>query len=149
MEAWKVTLPSIGSNYYQKAIAQAIEISHVNRDDIDLICAHGVGNTVIDRYETKAVKDVFGPGCDNVLVTAFKPLIGHTLGISALIETAILIYCLNNNVAVPLLHYNNIDSRHELNFVKERIDIELNTVLKICSAFAGYNGAIVLQEFKG
>lgn len=149
MEGWKVTLPAVGSDYYQKAIRQAIETSHVSRNDIDLICAHGVGNTVIDRYETKAVKDVFGPDFDNVLVTAFKPLIGHTLGISALIETAILINCLNNNVAVPLLYHNNIDPRHELNFVKEKIDVELNTVLKICSAFAGYNGALVLKKFKG
>lgn len=148
-EGWKVTIPFIGSDFYQKAIIQAIGTSNIKKEDIDLICAHGVGNPVIDGYEAKAITNEFNTISKKPLITAFKPYVGHTLGASALLETAILIFCLGNNLIVPLLNCKNIDSRLYLDLVEEKMQIELNTVLKICTAFAGFNAAIVLKKFRG
>ena len=145
-EAWKVTLPLIGKDFYQKAIKEAIIFSDVEKESIDLVCAHGVGNSVIDRYEAKAITDIFGINPLRPLITAFKPYIGHNLGGSTLIETAILLLCLDNNLVLPVLNTLEVSSKMKIDLVKEKINVKLNTVLKICCAFAGFNAAAIFKK---
>ena len=60
LEGWKVTTPQIGSDSYQKAILKALKQSNVSKEEIDLLCPHGVGSQAIDYYESKAITDIFG-----------------------------------------------------------------------------------------
>ncbi|MDP2922875.1 MAG: beta-ketoacyl synthase N-terminal-like domain-containing protein [Candidatus Omnitrophota bacterium] len=145
-EGWKITIPYVGSNYYQKAIKEAIEFSNVNKDDIDLLVAHGTGNSIIDRYEAKAITDIFGSNPKKPLITTFKPYIGHNLGGSALLETALLLLCLENNLVLPVLNTNEVDPRMKIDIVKEKIKINLKFALKISCAFAGYNAAAIFKK---
>jgi 3-oxoacyl-[acyl-carrier-protein] synthase II len=146
LEGWKVTTPQIGSNSYQRAILKALEQSNVNKKEIDLLCPHGVGSQPIDYYESKAITDTFGFNPKRPLITAFKPYVGHNLGSSALLETAILLLSLNNNVVPPTLNCENIDPKFNISPVKEKIGTELRTVMKICCAFAGYNAATIFRK---
>ena len=145
-EGWKVTLPSIGSDYYQKAIKEAVKVSGVNKEDIDLVCAHGVGNSIIDRYEARAITDVFGKNFKKPLVTAFKPYVGHNLGGSTLLETAILLLCMENNMVLPVLNVRRVDRRMNMEIVKAKVKTNLKVALKTCCAFAGYNAAAVFRK---
>ncbi|MBU2045047.1 MAG: hypothetical protein KJ619_07470 [Candidatus Omnitrophica bacterium] len=145
-EGWKVIYPKIGSNFYQKAIKEALKFGKVNKEEVDLVCAHGVGNVVIDSYEAKAITDVFGPNPKNPLITAFKPYIGHNLGGSNLLETAILMLCLENNLVLPVLNVKETHPKMQMDVVKEKVSKDLKTVLKTCCAFAGYNGAAVFRK---
>lgn len=54
-EGWQVTVPKVGSDSYQRAISKAFEQSKVSKDDIELLCPHGIGSHVIDYYESKAI----------------------------------------------------------------------------------------------
>lgn len=145
-EGWKVLYSAVGKNFYQKAIKEAIEVSRVNKEDIDLICAHGVGNPLIDRYEAKAITDIFGENFKRPLITTFKPYVGHNLGGSALLEAAILLLCLKNNLILPVLNTQEVDSKIKLNLVKTKTNMDLKVVLKICCAFAGYNAAAIFRK---
>lgn len=145
-EGWKANIPCVGSNFFKDAIMQAIAVSNIKKEEIDLVCAHGVGNSMIDRYEAKTITDVFGIHTRKPLITAFKPYIGHTLGASSLIETAIAALCLDNKLIIPSLNTETVDSQIGIDLVKEKINLEFNTVLKICCAFAGYNAAVILRK---
>ncbi len=145
-EGWKVTVPAIGKDFYQKTIKEALRFSKIEKENIDLLCTHGAGNSIIDRYEAKAVTDIFGIRPKRPLITAFKPYIGNTLGAGALLETAILLLCLDNNVVLPVLNTQEVDPRMKMDIVKNKIKIELKTVLKICCAFAGYDAAAVFRK---
>jgi len=145
-ENWKVTIPYIGSNYYQKAINEALKFSDIDKNDIDVLSAHGAGNSIIDRYEAKAITDIFGTKPKKPLITTFKPYIGHNLGGSALLETAMLLLCLENNTILPILNTTEVDSRMKIDIVKEKVKMELKTALKISCAFAGYNAAAVFKK---
>jgi len=145
-EGWKVTVPAIGQDFYQKAIKEALKFSKVEKEDIDLLCAHGAGNSIIDRYEAKAITDVFGVNPKRPLVTALKPYIGNNLGAGALLEAAMLLLCLDNNTALPVLNTQEVDPRMKMDLVKEKVNIELKTVLKICCAFAGYDAAAIFRK---
>jgi 3-oxoacyl-[acyl-carrier-protein] synthase II len=147
LEGWKVTTPQIGSDSYQKAISKALKQSRMSIDKIDLLVPHGVGSQAIDYYESKAITDVFGSNPEKPIITAFKPYVGHNLGGSALLESAILLLSLKNEVILPTLNCENIDPKFNISLVKEKSDIKVNTAMKICCAFAGYNSAVVFKRF--
>lgn len=145
-EAWKVVYPAVGSDFYQKAIKEALMFGKVDKEDIDLVCAHGVGNTLIDRYEAKAITDFFGEHFERPLVTALKPYIGHNLGGSNLIETVILLLCMDHNLVLPVLNVRKVGPRIKIDLVQKKINTNLKTVLKICSGFAGYDAASLFKR---
>jgi len=146
LEGWQVTIPKVGSDSYQRAILKAFEQSGLKPEDIELLCPHGVGSHVIDYYESKAITDVFGSKPKKPLITAFKPYVGHNLGGSALLEAAILLLSLKNEIVLPTLNCDNPNPAYNISLVKEKIERKLNTVMKICAAFAGYNAAAIFRR---
>ena len=146
LEGWKVTTPQIGSDSYQNAILKALKQSNISKDEIDLLVPHGVGSQAIDYYESKAITSVFGSNPEKPLITAFKPYIGHNLGGSALLETAVLLLSLNTGIVPPTLNCQNINPMFNISPVKERLETEIKTAMKICCAFAGYNAAVVFRR---
>jgi 3-oxoacyl-(acyl-carrier-protein) synthase len=146
LEGWKVTTPQIGSDSYQKAISGALKRSKISKDEIELLIPHGVGSQAIDYYEAKAIHDVFGQNHEKPLITAFKPYIGHNLGGSALLETAILLLSLKNGIVPPTLNCQHPNPMFNILPVSERLETNITTAMKICCAFAGYNAAVVLKR---
>jgi 3-oxoacyl-(acyl-carrier-protein) synthase len=147
MEGWKVTTPQIGSDSYQKAILRAFRQGNINKDEVELIVPHGVGSQAIDYYESKAITDVFGVNSQKPMITTFKPYVGHNLGGSALLEAAILLLCLKNETIVPTLNCENINPGFNISLVSEKKESRVNTAMKICCAFAGYNAAAIFKRF--
>ncbi|MFC1501050.1 hypothetical protein ACFL58_01195 [Elusimicrobiota bacterium] len=137
-------MPKVGSDSYQNAIKDALFLSKTDKKDINLICPHGVGSHVTDYYESKAINDVFGNSLPSI--TAFKPYIGHTLGASALLETAILLLCLDKQTILPTLNCDNPNPEYKIQPVKEITETKLDKVIKVSAAFAGYNGAAVFGK---
>jgi len=146
LEGWKITVPQIGGDSYSNAMIQALERSAVEASDVDLIVPHGVGSQPVDYYESQALRDVFGDDLDKTSITAFKPYLGHNLGSSALLETAVLLLSMTHNTIPRTLNYDEPDPKFGLSLEKETKTQELNTVLKSCCAFAGFNAAAVFQK---
>lgn len=143
---WQIARPRVGDFFYHEAIKEAISNSQINEKEIDLICPHGFGGLVNDFYEAKAIMEIFGK---DISVTTFKPYIGHNLGGSTLLETIILLLCLENNVIVPILNTKEVNPQIDLNLILTKKDWNLNTVMKTCSAFAGYNAANIFRKVQG
>ena len=146
LEGWKITVPQIGSKSYQKAMINAFKQSGLEKEDINLVCPHGVGSGPIDYYEAKAITDIFGENPESPLITTFKPYIGHNLGGSALLESAILLLSLKNNIIPETLNCDEVDPRFNISLIKQTKKKELTTAMKICCAFAGFNAATVFKK---
>lgn len=146
MEGWKVTLPDIGSGSYQKVITHALEEANLKPEDIDIICAHGVGNLLFDKYEAKAIQNVFGLAPHAPLVTALKPFIGHNLGGTNLLETAIMLLAMHNNIIPPVLNSTMFAPSFKINLVREQKKVRFTNLLKISCGFAGFNTAALFSR---
>jgi len=146
LEGWKVTTPQIGSQSYQDSMQQALKNSKVKAKEIDLVVPHGVGSGPIDYYESKAITDIFGKNPISPLITAFKPYVGHNLGGAALLESIILLLCLDNNIVLPTLNYANPDSRFNVSLVQNKVKKSISFAMKSCCAFAGYNAAAIFKK---
>ncbi|MBL7129872.1 MAG: hypothetical protein ISS45_00460 [Candidatus Omnitrophica bacterium] len=146
LEAWKVSLPDIKGNFYKEAFLTALKQSKIKLKDIDLINAHGVGTKILDMHEARNLKDIYCKTGNMPPVTAFKPYFGHNLGGSTLLEVCVLCLCLENNLAIPILNCENPIYKTKLNYCLSKKALKLRAVIKICSAFAGFNGAAVFRK---
>jgi 3-oxoacyl-(acyl-carrier-protein) synthase len=148
LEGWKVAIPAISGDSYKISVEAAIKNSKIKKSDIDLIIPHGVGTKVTDAYEAKVITDIFGRNPKRPLITAFKPYVGHNLGSTALIETAILLMALEKNMVPRTLNYNEVDYNLGIRLVKKNIKAKLKTALKMACGFAGYNGAAIFRKIR-
>lgn len=144
LESWGITSPKIGGDFYEQVIRGAMKNSKLNVRDINLICAHGVGTPSSDYYEAKAIENIFSNS--NPPVTAIKPYIGHNLGGSTLMELAIILLCMQEDIVPKVLNTCELNPKFNLNLVKEQGRYSPETVLKICCAFAGYNAATIFRR---
>jgi len=146
LEGWKITVPQIGNDSYQRAINKAFKNSKTKKTDIDLLVPHGVGSQPIDYYEAQAITDTFGNNPKKPLISVFKPFVGHNLGSSALLESLIMLLSLKNDTVLPALNYENPDPKFNIGLNKEKKQVRLKTAMKICCAFAGFNAAAVFRK---
>lgn len=145
-EGWKITIPNITANFYERAFRKALKNSNIKPDDIDFVNPHGVGMKITDNYEAKTINNIFER--KKPLISAFKPLMGHSLGGSALLEAAACLLSLKNNLIPATLNCGDIDERLNLNIVKENTKKELHICAKMSCGFAGFNGVIVFRKFR-
>ena len=145
LEGWKITVPNLTDNFYTRSFQKALEISDTEPDEIDFVNPHGVGMKVTDVYEANTINNIFKN--TKPLVSAFKPLIGHNLGGSALLETAISLLAMKNNFIPATLNSENIDEKLGLDIVKENKDFKMKTVAKMSCGFAGFNGVSIFKKY--
>lgn len=147
-EGFKVTLPYVGSGCYSDAMKDALDQSGVGGDEVDLICAHGVGTKITDQYEAQAINEVFKNRNCPPLVTAFKPYVGHNLGGCALLEVVIMFMSMEKDKIPPVMNNSKLNPKIDLNIVREWKERKIEVALKICCAFAGYDAAAIFRKLE-
>ena len=143
-ESWKVTLPAVGTDYYKNTMIDALKNCNLKSEEIDLINPHGTGLSVIDKYEVKALTNVFNNPC----LTAFKPYFGHCIGASALLEAGILLMALKEDVIPGTLNTTSINPKFKISLVKKNTKCALNLVMKTCCAIAGFNASVIFKKIE-
>jgi 3-oxoacyl-(acyl-carrier-protein) synthase len=83
-----------GSGYI-RAIEWALRQAKIKPKQIDLVKTHGTGTPLNNRSEANALRSIFG---DQFLATAYKPRIGHTFGVSGLLESLLAIQDAHNGL---------------------------------------------------
>jgi len=124
-----------------EGLYQSIDTVLSGNTNIDFISAHGTATMYNDDMESIALNR-----CElqNVPVNSFKGYFGHTLGAAGLIETALSIYSMQNNVLFKTLGYEVIGTAESINIIAEHKEQEVNSVLKIGSGFGGSNAALLM-----
>lgn len=146
-EGWKVTLPDVTSGRYTEAVALALRHAGVTPQEIDLLVPHGVGSGLLDRHEAESLAAIFGRGGDGwPPLLAAKAAVGHTLGGSALLETAMALVVLQHAELPELVSCPRRDPQLPLGPPSGGHLASPWTLLKCTNGFAGQNGAIVLRS---
>jgi 3-oxoacyl-[acyl-carrier-protein] synthase II len=144
LEGWKITVPNIADDFYTKSFKSALAAAGTKPAEIDFVNPHGVGMKITDSYEAKTINRIFGKKCP--AISAFKPLAGHNLGGSALLETAIMLLAMKNGSIPPTLNYNKPDKNITLNIVTDNRKMDINIAAKMSCGFAGFNGVCIFRK---
>lgn len=145
-DAWKVTVPSMTTNFYAKAFKQALTNSGLRPEDIDLLNPHGASTSIGDKYEALTINEIFRGSSKLPMISAFKPFVGHNLGGSALTELIILLLSMKDNYVPATLNYTEQDPELNIAISPEMASADIHTVAKMSTGFGGYNAVALFGK---
>jgi 3-oxoacyl-[acyl-carrier-protein] synthase II len=145
-EAHNIMAPRPDGVGMAKTMRLALEHAGIAKDRVDYINAHGTSTRLNDKYETMAIKEVFGDLAYGIPVSSAKSMIGHTAGACGTIETAITIMSMCHSVLTPTINYNP-DPELDLDYVPHSARPKnVNVALSNLFGFGGCNATLVLQK---
>ena len=124
----------------------ALEDAGVTPQEVDYVSAHATSTIAGDREEAMAIHELFG---DSVPVSSLKGQLGHTLGASGALETALLLEMLSRGILLP---NTNLGTPSEecsgLNLIREPLERSPHIILKNCIAFGGVNATLIIKKIE-
>jgi 3-oxoacyl-[acyl-carrier-protein] synthase II len=147
-EAYNIMQPQKDGVGMARTMDLALKNSGVRKEEVDYINAHGTSTDLNDRYETLAVKRVFGELAYKIPVSAAKSMIGHTISAAGGVEAVITIMSLKKNIITPTINYNP-DPELDLDYVPDKArEKELRTAISNSFAFGGHNACLVFGKYE-
>ena len=114
-------------------------------ENIDYVNCHATGTLSGDESEIRAIESVMEVG-KKVMVSSFKGNIGHSLCASGVIEAALVINSINNQLIPKMINVDNpISTNHKL--LTYDYNGQINNTLKMCSGFGGLNYALIISKY--
>jgi 3-oxoacyl-[acyl-carrier-protein] synthase II len=147
-EAYNIMAPMKDGEGISHTIENAIKNASVKPEEVDYINAHGTSTTLNDKYETMAIKRVFGDLACKIPVSSTKSMIGHTIGAAGAIEGVVTIMSMLNSIITPTIHLDIPDPELNLDFVPNKARKKvINCALSNSFAFGGHNASLVFKKY--
>jgi 3-oxoacyl-[acyl-carrier-protein] synthase II len=149
-DAYHITSPAPDGEGAARAIRQAVSAAGVTSGDIGYINAHGTSTKMNDKYETMALKSVFGQDAYNIPVSSTKALTGHALGAAGGIECIFCVKAIADNTAPGTYNYENPDPECDLDYIPNTSrEGEIDVAMNMNFGFGGHNAVLVFKRFTG
>lgn len=147
-DAYHITAPAPGGEGGRRAMQLAIADGGLTPTDIDYINAHGTSTEYNDKYETLAIKEVFGEHAYQLAVSSTKSMTGHLLGAAGGIEAIFCILALKDNILPPTINLETPDPECDLDYVANKArEQNISVALSNSLGFGGHNATIVFKQF--
>lgn len=147
-DAYHMTSPAPNGEGGARAMKLAIKEAGINPEDICYINAHGTGTPYNDKFETAAIKTVFGENAYKIPISSTKSMTGHLLGASGAIEAIICAKSLTEGFITPTIGYSVKDVECDLDYVPNiGRESDLQYTLSNSLGFGGHNATIVLKKW--
>jgi 3-oxoacyl-(acyl-carrier-protein) synthase len=129
-------------------MTQAVQDSGMAPEEIDYINAHGTSTDYNDKFETMAIKEVFGDHARKLAVSSTKSMTGHLLGAAGGIEAIFSVKSIQNGIIPPTINYETPDPECDLDYVpNEARKVEVKTVLSNSLGFGGHNATLIFKKY--
>jgi 3-oxoacyl-[acyl-carrier-protein] synthase II len=146
-DAYHITSPDPDGKGLSLAMTRALNDARVAPHEIDYINAHGTSTPYNDKFETLAIKKVFGDHARKVLISSTKSMTGHLLGAAGGIESIISVKTIESGEVPPTINYETPDPDCDLDYVPNvKRSAAVRTVLSDNLGFGGQNAALVFRK---
>jgi len=148
-DAYHMTSPDPSSEGASDSMLCAIEDAGITPEDIGYINAHGTSTLYNDKFETQAIKNIFGDYAYEVPISSTKSMTGHLLGAAGAVEAIVCAKALEDSYIPATINHLVTDPELGLNFVpNEGICREFDYALSNAFGFGGHNATLVLKKYK-
>ena len=144
-DAYHFTRPN--KSTAMRAILETIDDAELTPNDVEYINAHGTSTVMGDSTEIDCLRTVFGDSLKHIPISSNKSQIGHTLGATAAIETALTIEGMRQGVILPTINYIPDPQFEDLDFVPDEAR-RRNHEIALSNAF-GFGGTNCCVIFRG
>lgn len=125
------------------AIGKTLKDANAGAKEIDFISAHGTATLYNDEMEAKAIALA---GLEAVPVNSLKGFYGHTLGAAGIVESAVTLQSMKENIVIPTLGFEKPGITKHINIAHTLQHTALNKCLKTASGFGGCNAAVLFSN---
>jgi 3-oxoacyl-[acyl-carrier-protein] synthase II len=147
-DAYHITAPAPAGEGGARAMKMALEDGGVRPEELDYINAHGTSTPYNDKYETMAVKEVFGEHAYKLAMSSTKSMTGHLLGAAGGVEAIFTVLAMKDSVLPPTINLDTPDPDCDLDYVaNEARKQEVNVAMSNSLGFGGHNATLVFKKY--
>ncbi len=148
-DAFDLAAPAEKGEGVARAMKLALRKSGLEPECVDYVNAHGTGTPLNDKFETAAVKTVFGDHAYRLAMTSTKSMTGHMMGAAGIIEAMACILAIVNGVLPPTINYEHPDPECDLDYVpnvarKRRVRVAMSNSMGL----GGHNSCVIVRAFE-
>lgn len=148
-DAFHITMPAENGDGAYRVMQATLDDAGVRPDQVDYINAHGTSTLYNDKFETMAIRRLFGEHAGKLAVSSTKSMTGHLLGGAGGLEAGLTALALRDQVAPPTANYEVPDPDCDLDYVpnvprKMKIDYALSNSF----GFGGTNAALLFKRWQ-
>ncbi|MBY4603403.1 MULTISPECIES: beta-ketoacyl-ACP synthase II [Bacillus] len=148
-DAYHITAPAQDGEGGARAMQEAIKDAGIAPEEIDYINAHGTSTYYNDKYETMAIKTVFGEHAHKLAVSSTKSMTGHLLGAAGGIEAIFSVLAIKEGMIPPTINIQTPDEECDLDYVPDEARRQdLNYVLSNSLGFGGHNATLIFKKYQ-
>lgn len=148
-DAYHITSPSPDGEGAARCMQLAIEEAGISSEEVGYINAHGTSTEYNDKFETLAIKKVFGEDT-KVAVSSTKSMTGHLLGAAGGIEAIVIAKSLEDGYLPPTIGLQVPDEECDLDYVPNvGREAEVEYALSNSLGFGGHNGTVLFKKWRG
>jgi len=146
-DAGHITQPS--EDGAARAMQAALDDASLGPEDIGYINAHGTGTPSNDLTETRAIRRVFGPHADRLVVSSTKSMHGHALGAAGALEAAATVLALDKGILPPTANFTTPGEGCDLDYAPNAArPAEVEAALSNSFAFGGLNAVLSVRRWR-
>jgi 3-oxoacyl-[acyl-carrier-protein] synthase II len=147
-DAYHITSPTSDGSGGYRAMQAALKRAKLNPEDIDYINAHGTSTPLGDGIECLAVRRLFGPALEKLVMSSTKSAIGHLLGAAGAVEAIYSLKAMQTAIVPPTLNLDNVSEDCQgIDLVpKLARDMKIKTALSNSFGFGGTNATLIFKS---
>ena len=147
-EGYNIMAPMKDGEGMAVTMEKAIRNAGITPGQVEYINAHGTSTELNDRYETFAIKKVFGDIACQIPVSSSKSMIGHTIGAAGAIEGIITLLSLRDGILTPTINLDQPDPDLDLDYVPHQSrKKDIKYALSNSFGFGGHNATLVFRKY--
>jgi 3-oxoacyl-[acyl-carrier-protein] synthase II len=145
-DAYHITQPDPEGKGLSMAMRRALASAAAATGEVDYINAHGTSTPYNDKYETLAIRKVFGERSHAVPISSTKSMTGHLLGAAGGIESVVCVKAIETGIVPPTMNLEEPDPDCDLDYVPNVArEVKVRTVLSNNLGFGGQNASVVFR----
>lgn len=149
-DAYHITAPDESGSGQMRVMQNALADAKVMPEQVGYINAHGTSTLYNDKFETLAIKRVFGEDAAKIPVSSTKSMTGHLLGGAGGLEAGFTALALSKQMIPPTINYENPDPDCDLDYVPNRArQASFEYALSNSFGFGGTNAALLFKRYEG
>jgi 3-oxoacyl-[acyl-carrier-protein] synthase II len=146
-DAYHITSPDPDGKGLSQSMIKSLHDANLEPHQIDYINAHGTSTPYNDKFETIAIKKVFGDHARKVHISSTKSMTGHLLGAAGSIEAVISVKAIETGIVPPTINYETPDPDCDLDYTPNvKREAKIDMVLTDNLGFGGHNAALVFRR---
>lgn len=149
-DAFHMAAPAPDGEGAARCMENAIQDAGIAPKEVDYINAHGTSTDLNDKYETQAIKAVFGDHAGKMGISSTKSMTGHLLGAAGGVEGAYTVLAIDRQMMPPTINYEHPDPDCDLDYVPNQArPAGIRIALSNSFGFGGTNGSLLFKQWTG